>query len=1077
MKASPARKKRGDRRAKQPVTPDPSPQKSSEPPRQPGHFPGLPLLLVCFSLSGAAGLIYQVAWGNALGLIFGHTAYAVATVLAVFMGGLTAGSAWLGKWSENSRRPVTAYGWLEIGIAATGAASLAGLHAVRAVYLAAYPYFSGQTVLLIALRLVGAAVILFVPTFLMGGTLPVLIRGLSRNSGELSKRLARLYWVNTAGAVAGAFGAGFLFLPAIGLQLTISVAVILNLAAGAIALKIGSSDLAAVESSPPIPRKETAPPPGLAPSLLLICFAAVGATAMAYEIGWTRLLATQLGSSTYAFTLMLVTFLTGIVAGSALFERWSRRHRADQMTFAWTQTFIAISALGVLIFFPHVPEVLPPILRATHRSFQGLVLAQFLASALVMLPAAVIFGFNFPALIALVAGRQDSSSSVAVGRAYAWNTLGAIVGAIASGFWLLPLLGAFHLLAAAAAVNIVLAAILSTAILPRRAVAMAFNLALLLLAAFVAFSHYFYDPAVAAFNPVLYSSLYNPALSLREDARMVNVPYFKEGLNSTIAVTQTDGFLSLRTNGKVDASNHDVATQLLLGHLGAMMRPPKRVLVIGFGGGMTVSALARYPELELLDCVEIEPAVLGAAPLLTSLNRNVLQDPRVHIIFDDARNFLFTTHEKYDLIVSEPSNPWVAGVATLFTQEFYRAAQARLTPGGIFVQWVQAYSLYPDDLRMVLGTFLSEFHAATLWHGDAPDLLIAGPTPPASAILDRARTLWAIPKLQEDYKRLGMEQAEGLFGYFLLGDASLRQFSSGAKINTDDLTLLEYRAPRALLAGQLDVENRREIALAQKDVLPQGLTGDTRDEVLAAAATTSVNLQDKDGDERFLRAIHGERVTPQIAIARGRSALLHEDFDGASRDFDAGLALDPNSSEALLGRAEANRGAGNNDLAQGQLMRILQLDPQNRKALESLKEIAIDTENWTAAADLERQLIAANPATAADGYAQLGEMLLRAGKLQEATDAMQTCLKLDPYNFQTHLNLAEIFSHQSKWAEAREHLEFARRYFPDGDPEIYSLLYQVYDATSDHGAATEAVHFGLRFFPDDPDLQRLSLLP
>ncbi len=1077
MKASPARKKRGDRRAKQPVIPEPSPEKSPEPPRQRGPFPGFPLLLVCFSLSGAAGLIYQVAWGNALGLIFGHTAYAVATVLAVFMGGLTAGSAWLGKWSENSRRPVTAYGWLEIGIAITGAASLAGLHAVRAAYVATYPYFSGQTFLLVALRLVGAAVIFFVPTFLMGGTLPVLIRGLSRNSGELSRRLARLYWVNTAGAVAGAFGAGFLFLPAIGLQFTIAVAVILNLAAGAIALKIGSSDLATVDNQPPVPRKETATPHGLTPSLLLICFAAVGATAMAYEIGWTRLLATQLGSSTYAFTLMLVTFLTGIVAGSALFERWSRRHRADQMTFAWTQTFIAVTALGVLILFPHVPEVLPPILRATNRSFQGLVLAQFLASALVMLPTAVIFGFNFPAVIALVAGRQNSSSSVAVGRAYAWNTLGAIIGAIASGFWLLPLLGAFHLLAAAAAVNIVLAAILSTAVLPRRVVAMAFNLALLLLAAFVAFSHYFYDPAVATFNPVLYGSLYNPALSLREDARMVNVPYFKEGLNSTIAVTQTDGFLSLRTNGKVDASNHDVATQLLLGHLGALMRPPKRVLVIGFGGGMTVSALARYPDLERLDCVEIEPAVLGAAPLLTSLNRNVLQDPRMHIIYDDARNFLFTTHEKYDLIVSEPSNPWVAGVATLFTQEFYRAAQARLTPGGVFVQWVQAYSLYPDDLRMVLGTFLSEFHAATLWHGDAPDLLIAGPTPSASSILDRARTLWPNPKLQEDYKRLGMEEGAGLFGYFLLDDASLRQFSAGAKFNTDDLTLLEYRAPRALLAAQLDVENRHEIALAQKEVLPQGLAGETRDEALAAASTTSVNLQDKDGAERFLRAIAPGSVTPQIAIARGRSALLHEDFDGASRDFDAALALDPNSIEALWGRAEANRGAGNNDLAQGQLMRLLQLDPQNDRALESLKEIATDTENWNAAADLERQLIAANPATAADGYAQLGEMLLRAGKLQEATDAMQACLKLDPYNFQTHLNLAEIFSHQSKWAEARANLEFARRYFPDGDPEIYTLLYQVYEATGDHAAATEAARFGVRIFPDDPDLQRISLLP
>jgi spermidine synthase len=1070
LKASSGRKKRGGQRAKLPVIPEPSPQH--------GPILGLPVLLACFSLSGAAGLIYQVAWSNALGLIFGHTAYAVATVLAVFMGGLTAGSAWLGKWSENSRHPVAAYGWLEIGVAATGAASLAGLHAVRAVYIAAYSTFSGNSFLLVALRLAGAAVVLFVPTFLMGGTLPVLIRGLSRNSAELGRRLARLYWVNTAGAVAGAFAAGFLFLPAIGLQLTLAVAVALNLIAGALALWIGSSEAAAVELPPVIKANVQDSPAALPSRLLLICFAAVGATAMAYEIGWTRLLATQLGSSTYAFTLILVTFLTGIVAGSALFERWSRRHRADQMTFAWTQTFIALTALGVLISFPHVPEVLPPILRATHRSFEGLVLAQFLASALVMLPTAVIFGFNFPAVIALIASRQSVSASAVVGRAYAWNTFGAIIGALATGFWLLPRLGAFHLLATAAAINIVLAAILSFASLPRRVSALALNCTLMVMAAFIAFSHFFYDPAVAAFNPVLYSSLYNPALSLREDARMVDVPYFKEGLNSTIAVTQTDGFLSLRTNGKVDASNHDVVTQLLLGHLGGLAHPaPRRVLVIGFGGGMTVSALARYPELERLDCVEIEPAVLGAAPLLASLNRNVLQDPRVHIIFDDARNFLFTTHEKYDLIVSEPSNPWVAGVATLFTQEFYSAAQARLAPGGMFVQWVQAYALYTDDLRMVLATFLSEFHDASLWHGDAPDLLIAAPTPPAAAILDRAHALWTNPPLQEDYKRLGMEGPAGLFGFFLLDDASLRAFSSGAQINTDDLTLLEYRAPRALLAERLDEENRREILLAQKNVLPRELTADSRDAALAAAATTSVNLQDMGGAERFLRALEGHPATAQTALARGRSALLHENFDDASHNFDAALALDPSSAEALWGRAEANRRAGNSEPAQQQLQSILQKNPKNLQALESLKQLATDTSNWTEAADLERRLIAANPGAGADAYAQLAEMLLRAGKLPEAYDAMQACLAHDPYNFQTHLSLAEMFIQQKKWPEAREHLEFARRYFPDGDPEIYTLLYEVYGATGNPRAAAEAARFGLRIFPDDPDLQRLSLLP
>src|SRR6185312_5204853 len=234
-----------------------------------------------------------------------------------------------------------------------------------------------------------------------------------------------------------------------------------------------------------------------------------------------------------------------------------------------------------------------------------------------------------------------------------------------------------------------------------------------------------------------------------------------------------------QTNGKVDASNHDVSTQLLLGHLGALARPPRKVLVIGFGSGMTASALTLYPELERLDCVEIEPAVLGAAPLLGQLNRNVLQDPRVHIRFDDARNFLFTTREQYDLIISEPSNPWIAGVATLFTREFYQTAQEHLAPGGRFVQWVQAYSLFPEDLRMVLATFLSEFHSATLWHGDATDLILMAPGVPSSELLARAQSLSAKSGLQEDFKKLGMENPAGLFGYFLLDDGDLRKFAAG----------------------------------------------------------------------------------------------------------------------------------------------------------------------------------------------------------------------------------------------------------------------------------------------------------
>jgi spermidine synthase len=1036
-------------------------------------------LLLCFFFSGAAGLIYQVAWSKALGLIFGHTAYAVATVLAVFMGGLAAGSAWLGQWSESRERPIALYGWIELGVAATGAVSLAGLAGVRAVYIAAYPYASGHGASLLALRFTGAAIVLFLPTFLMGGTLPVLVRGLARDSAGLGTRLARLYWVNTAGAVVGTFVAGFLFLPTLGLWRTLGVAVGLNLLAGALALRLSRSEPATMPAAAAFTQKKDAAPSVLPSSFLCVCFAIVGATAMAYEIGWTRLLSTQLGSSTYAFTLILATFLTGIVLGSAIFERWNRHYEVSRLTFALTQTFTALAALAFLIFFPRLIEVLPRILRATNESFRGLVVAQFATSALAMLPAAMVFGFNFPAVTLLIAGPQSASTSghgAVVGRAYGWNTLGAILGATATGFWLLPGLGSFHLLATTAAANLILAAVLSIASAPRRMISFAANVALLIPVAIIGFSHYFYDPAVAAFNTVMYWNLYDRPLTLRENAHLVDIVYFADGLNSTISVARTDDYISLRTNGKVDASNHDVTTQRLLGHLGAIAHAPHRVLLFGFGSGMTASALASYPELERLDVVEIEPAVINAAPLLTQLNRNVLHDPRVHVTLDDARNFLFTTRERYDLIVSEPSNPWIAGVATLFTREFYRAAQSRLAPGGALVQWLQAYSLYPDDLRMVLATFLSEFHGATLWHGDGPDLLLMAPTVPETEILNRAQALYSNTSLHDDFKQLGMDEPFGLFGFYMLDDADLRNFSVGAQINTDDLTLLEYHAPRSLLVHGLEDKNRAAILLAQSDVLPDDFPPYLRDAALAAAATTSLNLEDTDGADHFLQALENRPVTANIAIARGRAALAHSNFQSAYHAFDAALVLDPNSIPAAWGRAETDRRFGNNEQARQAFRHILDRAPHDLRTLESLKHLATDFSRWPEAEDLERRLIAADAHAGAAAYAQLAETLLRAGDLGGAYRAMLDCLARDPYNFQTQLNLGALLRQQKKWAEARLHLEFVKRYFPDSDAGAYTLLFEVDNALGDPRAAADAVRFGLRMFPDNSDLQRLNLI-
>jgi spermidine synthase len=1079
-------------------------------------------LLFCFFLSGAAALIYQVLWIKALGLIFGHTAYAVATVLAVFMGGLAAGSEWLGQWSESRPQPLATYGWLELAVAGSGAVSLAGIAGVRVIYhLLSFDHSSAMWLLVI--RFFGACAVLFVPTFLMGGTLPMLVRALERRSAELGQRFARLYWVNTTGAVVGTLSAGFVFLPNLGMRATLGIAVILNVSAGLIALRLARKKStetqtrsaekqgqnrkittflpSAWQQDPAVAKPGRTTARNVLPQhFLLICFATVGATAMAYEIGWTRLLATQLGSSTYAFTIMLATFLTGIALGSALFELWSR-HAATHMMFAWTQAMTAMAALAALMFFNRLPDVLASILSTNGESFHTVLLAQFAVSSLAMLPTAVVFGFNFPVVTLLTArgGRKANQSShqadaanargesALVGRAYAWNTMGAIVGAISAGFWLLPQLGSFHLLVATTTVNASLAVLLSVVGIFRGSSAGArtrisafagFGCSLLLLVVVgaVALTHRFDDPAVATFNTLLYWNGGAKAVPLpvRQKAHMMDVTYWADGLNATISVGQTDDILVLRTNGKTDASSNDLNTQLMLGHIGAVAHPaPRRVLVIGFGAGTTLSALARYPEIERLDCVEIEPAVLGAAPYLRSLNRNVLKDRRVHIIYDDGRNFLFTTHRRYDLIVSEPSNPWIEGVASLFTREFYRAVQDRLAPRGIFVQWVQSYSLYPDDLRTVFATFLSQFHDASLWHGVKSDLILVAPTPAPPVILDRMRTLWSNSALRDDFERMGLERPEGLFGFYLLNDTALRNFAVGGRIDTDDRTSLEYSAPRSLLVRGLDDENLRELYETQAKVDLAGIANDQRNSVLAASAVTALNGGDSADADRFVSALNYDSPTPEDEISRGRDAIAHADYQSATRAFGIALTADPNSVAATWGLAEVNRLSGNLDLANQQFLRVLKRKPDDLRTLGSLEKLYSDTSRPIEAAEIQRRLIKADPRAGADAYAELGEMLKRAGKLDEAVAAMNECLARDPYNFQTHLNLGQIFDFQKKYHDSRKNLEFVQRFFPDVDSQIYALLYEVDNALGDSKAATEAVRFGIHLFPNDPNLMRL----
>ena len=1037
-------------------------------------------ILICFFFSGAAGLIYQVAWSKAVGLIFGHTAYAIATVLAVFMAGLASGSSFFGRWGKTRTEPISLYSWIEFLAGATGALSLAGLAGVRFLYTAAYPHMSNMPALLLGLRFFGAVAVLFIPTFLMGGTLPILVQGVTRYRVELGSRASQLYWVNTLGALAGTLISGFVLLPALGLSLTVSFAVALNVIAGLIASRVSKEPYTAREArgSPHLQDFATKSPPQATPHFLLMLFAVVGSTAFAYEIAWTRLLAVEISSSTYAFTLILATFLAGTVIGSAVFQRLiANRRRVTINMFSRAQTWIGIAALISLVLFHWIPSVIPPLLRATHQTFGGLVLAQAVTSGLTLLPMATIFGFNFPVVLVLLDGAMGGSAgrAMVVGRAYAANTLGAIAGSLVTGFVLVPWLGSFRVIAITAAVNILLAIALDWPSPPLRIRSLAVNFSCSMMAILVGLSSFFNNGSLLSLSAALYGNSFQAHLTLEEIAATNDLVFSTEGVNDSIAVIRSDNYVALRINGKVDASTGDARTQLLLGHLGAGFHPaPRRVLIVGFGSGMTVSAVARYPDVETIDCVEIEPAVLRAAPYLESLNRGVLSDSRVRVIFDDARNFLLTSPDKYDLIISEPSNPWIAGVATLFTDEFYAAVRRRLAPGGIFVQWVQAYALAPDDLRMIVATLVAHFPEVTLWRAAEPDLLLLGRTDAEAFQFARLHALWQDTTLRKDFESMDVHQPEGLVAYHLLDDVAVRKLGEGSVLNTDGRTLLEYHAPQTLLTHGLAEANLEVITQLRTGPLPTNLKKSEVPRSLEAGVETALDLNDAANAQRFLSALKSQPESLLGNIAIGRLALMEGRVTDAKSAFEAALRFDPGSVEAMHWLAVAENRNGQTTDARALVDKILELHPDNLVALTDEMEFAADRKDYRIAllAQLSRMKILSDPPSSE--YCRLGAIWIKLSNLAEAEPALVRGISKDPYSYACNLELGELYREMRRLSLARDYFEKVIRLYPDSDVTIYKSLAGVYVSLGDTESAQSTLRKGRRVFPEDSDLQKAS---
>jgi spermidine synthase len=759
----------------------------------------LKLIGLCFILSGATGLIYEVLWGRMLGLVFGATTLAVSTVLAAFMGGLALGSALAAKLAQRITKPLRTYGLMEIVIAVYALLVPFLFRWIDHLYALIWQQLHPGYFTFSLWRFVLSGLVLLVPTTLMGATLPVLAAAFVRSSN--SNSVTKLYACNLGGAIVGTLAAGFVLLPALGVRMTIAVAAVLNIIVGITAIALQRQTQARAE--PPV-NLESNP---VIPVTSFWYFAALasGFVTISSQVSWTRTLTMIIGSSTYAFSIVVALFLIGLALGAWLVAQKDRSQRLRSAILK-VEALTALSLLLSLFVLNQIPALLINLgLRLHVSSWTGLLALQILSATLLILLPAVLMGMVMP--VVLVWASSYRAGAVArVGRSYAVNTIGAIAGAFITGFILIPKTSTRFTLLFASVCCLVVAAL---AYRPagrdpalKRSLAVGLIPVLVIVLFMIAPRMNLADLSIGA-----YDSLVRVLAQTREGVKEAEAGpnvhellMYEEGPTATVSVRRDQNTVSMAINGRTNASDsiYDMPTQVMLGQLPLLIAPKiDKGLIIGFATGVTVGAMLQSP-VQSVTCVELEPGTIAGSEFFNHVNNRPLDDPRTTLIIDDARTFLRVTPNRYDMIVSEPSHPWVPGVANLFTKEFFELGRARLSDEGIWVQWVQIYQLSTESLRSVLATYQKVFPHVLVFRvgglSNGKDLLLIGSNRPLN--LDRLPERIKDPRMATELARVDLKSEADIRGWYVCDESRLGPAVTGAKINTDDNMYIEMTVPR-----------------------------------------------------------------------------------------------------------------------------------------------------------------------------------------------------------------------------------------------------------------------------------------
>jgi spermidine synthase len=792
------------------------------------RFPAWAVLLA-FGVSGAAGLVHEVVWSRLLRLVMGNTIFSITTVLCAFMGGLALGSYVGGRLIDRRRNPLLIFAALEatIGIYCAMLPRLIG--AATPVFLALYQDSRVGFHTLSLARFALCGLLLLVPASAMGATLPVLSGFFVRLSNRVGWSVAMIYAANTLGAVAGAGATGFVLMPALGVTRTIFFACTLNLIVAVTAWLAGRCQDAGLVPQSSVPeitcsaagipqisrstrphgasrRQRREAPVAVGPYgekallALLIGYCLSGFAALAYEVAWTRVLSMLMGSSVYAFSMIVTAVILGLALGSAAFSRFADRMRDPMRALALIEVAIGLSALAVVPVFARIPQTVLRILSEFGDSFWQTNLIEFSMILLITLVPTFLMGAAFPLASRLYAeGRPAIERSI--GTVYACNTAGAIAGSFFAGFVLIPLVGIEWTIFLIVLTNVLVGCFFlmfsQSMKWGLRTGSVFVSLGILAVGVIMIPR---WDPLIMSSGPFMLARRETDEKILHGDLRAAfqksTMVYYKEGLGTTVMVRDEGGVRSLIVNGKPDASNgSDMDTQVLLAHLPLLLHPkPQDALVVGLGSGITLGA-ATLHDLRSLDCVEISAPVVEASRYFDEYSHMPLLDPRVRLIISDGRNHVALTTRRYDVIISEPSNPWIAGIADLFTREYFELSRDRLRPGGILCIWLNAYDIKPYAFRSIITAFQSVFPEMSVWQTNPGDFILIG-AKDSLAFDRRAFASRVAPRsISDDLKRIGILAPEQFLGFLVMGSRAAARLAGDAEANTDDNALLEFSPP------------------------------------------------------------------------------------------------------------------------------------------------------------------------------------------------------------------------------------------------------------------------------------------